>query len=352
MSPDSRKLAFTGVQGLRAVAALMVVAYHALEGWNQRAGHTSLTWSNGSAGVDLFFVISGFVMATATRNLTGGWRDARYFLWLRLTRIVPLYWFFSIVKLAAVLAVPALVLRTQLNPGFVTHSLLFLPVHDAAGDFKPLLPVGWTLTFEMLFYTLFALALALRLAVMWAVPPVLLFLALLPHTVTGPLTDLCNPLLLEFGLGMLIAQLLLLGIPTGRWLVLTWLTLALGLTVLLTIPAEVFPIRVLSWGLAACLTVDATVTLEPFFARYLPRFVRRLGDASYAIYLPHGFVVALLTVTLPYLPANSATAALWVTAVLLTSTLVGYLVYILMEQPLLRWFNRMRKKALVEALSI
>jgi len=121
---EARRHELLGVQALRAVAALMVVAYHAVDQWTtHRAGYApGDLWPNGSAGVDVFFVISGLVMTISVQRNAHRPHPAWSFARDRLIRIVPLYWIITTFKIAAVLALPALVARTQLDPLYVAGS--------------------------------------------------------------------------------------------------------------------------------------------------------------------------------------------------------------------------------------
>src|SRR5215208_5827615 len=144
---------FLTVQALRAIAALLVVAYHAFDMWGLRTNHTAsaYSWINGAAGVDIFFIISGFVMVISSRRIDsqpGAWWT---FIKHRIVRIVPLYWLLTTAKLLLVLFFSDLALRSSLEFDYVARSYLFFPVVDGAGHFRPLLPVGWTLTYEFLF---------------------------------------------------------------------------------------------------------------------------------------------------------------------------------------------------------
>src|SRR5690242_16713232 len=143
-----RRSDLTTVQALRAIAALLVVTFHAVDSWGHhvlgRAGDE--LWPNGAAGVDVFFVISGMVMVVSANRLAGRLVAWRICLRQRFTWIVPLYWILPTAKLVVVLIVPALVVRTRLDWSYVIGSYLYLPVHDSMGHLWPLLPVGWTLT--------------------------------------------------------------------------------------------------------------------------------------------------------------------------------------------------------------
>ena len=92
---------FVTIQSLRAVAALLVVDYHVLDMWSLRVNPTppGVSWVNGAAGVDIFFVISGFVMVVSSRRMAaklGAWRT---FIEHRIVRIAPLYWLATTAKL-------------------------------------------------------------------------------------------------------------------------------------------------------------------------------------------------------------------------------------------------------------
>lgn len=257
------------VQALRAGACLMVVAYHML----RQAG---LDWPNLSGGVDLFFVISGYVMARAA---AAGTPTAASFLAARARRILPLYWAITALKLVVALAAPRLTPDTAPTAWNVVASFLLLPARNGLGEIRPILPVGWTLQFEALFYALFAGALALRRAPD-TIAPVLAGLALAGAARQpdwpAPLF-LCNGLVLEFTAGMALAG------RTGRG----WM-LPLGAAGLLLLPG-CGPLRCLMWGGPAALMLAGAVALEGRVR--VPKPVCALGDASYAIYLVHPLVL-------------------------------------------------------------
>jgi exopolysaccharide production protein ExoZ len=131
------------------------------------------------------------------------------FLRHRIVRIVPLYWLLTTVKILAVVVLGDVVLRTSLDLNSVAASYLFLPVTDSAGHFRPVLPVGWTLTYEFLFYLLFAAALAIRVDVLRVAIPglVLIAIAALARTDTWPAwTILFDTIVMEFLFGVMLAK--------------------------------------------------------------------------------------------------------------------------------------------------
>ena len=153
---------FDGIQVLRLIAALLVVITHITFYNHERLDQNVNIWSFGAIGVDIFFVISGFIMV-ATSGIYDGkpvyWKD---FVKKRILRIVPMYWIATSIKVLALLSVPAMVLHAELDISRIVMSYFFLPQFNPAGRFEPLLGVGWTLIYEMFFYAFFALALFLN----------------------------------------------------------------------------------------------------------------------------------------------------------------------------------------------
>jgi peptidoglycan/LPS O-acetylase OafA/YrhL len=340
--PDiAARMTFETIQALRALAALLVVLYHALEMWRERVEHTmaETAWINGAAGVDIFFIVSGFVMVVSSRRLIAqadGWRT---FLRHRIVRIVPLYWLLTTVKLAAVLLVGGLALRSRPDFGYVLKSYLFLPALDSAGHFRPLLPVGWTLTFEFLFYIMFAGALALSVDVLAVVLPglgLIAVLALLRDAATWPdWTVLFDTIGLEFIAGVLLARATLKGFRLSPQI--AGGLVIVGFALLLTLPFSTENLRVITWGVPAAMIVTGAISLEPVVGAKLPRWLTGLGDASYSIYLGHGFLLPALGVAVSRLGWSSAPAEAFVLVLCLAASgIAGMALYRVVERPIIR----------------
>jgi exopolysaccharide production protein ExoZ len=283
---------YEGIQALRFVAALLVVITHATFYVSERLVPGYPVWSSGAAGVDIFFVISGFVMALSSQSLIGRPDGARTFMLRRLSRIVPLYWFATTLKLAAIIAVPATVLNGGLDVGHIVKSYLFLPSYNESGGLHPVVAVGWTLNFEMFFYVVFALAMVLR------VPPLpfvgvlfagLSVAALFRQPDWPAVAFWLDTILLEFVAGMVIARLCLAGVrvPPAIAAAMT----AVGFAGLLW-PWGAVPdmMRVLVWGIPAALIVAGIAQLEPVLQGRVPAPLMLLGDSSYALYLFHPMI--------------------------------------------------------------
>ena len=251
------------IQVLRGVAAMAVVAHHAFD------GDTRL----GAAGVDLFFVISGFIMATCT-----GGRTARQFLADRAWRIYPLW----------LIAVLPWLFMEPTTPLGIVRSLTLWPVYGH-NYVVPALGVGWTLSFELLFYAGFAAALATRASV-----PLLIFgLCLVLGLTTNNLLFwfVGSPLTFEFLMGVAIARM-----PTRETFGVA--AAVMGLILFAILPATYFDqsfgggaiFRVVCWGIPAGLLVYGLRALEQRLSGRAFDLPVLLGNASYSIYLFHQLV--------------------------------------------------------------
>ena len=334
---------------MRGLAAVMVLLLHATEVATERFGSRHQNWWAGAAGVDIFFVISGYVMSLSSSRLVRRQGGATEFLKRRLERIVPIYWIATTLKVVLLLSVPALALRGLGGSWHIVASYLFLPSWNTIHAALPVVPVGWTLNLEMLYYVLFALALALKLPPLRMLTPVLIAMALVPlaiHAWVYALLTWCDPILLEFLFGMLLERAWRRG-----WKLrppMAWLTLGIAMSLLVLFPRQDGTLlRPLLWGVPAAAMLAAALSLEDSVGRRVPPWVLLIGDASYSIYLTHGFVlpvVAMLLEAMPWtgmrkmLPVIIASLALCIGA--------GWMFYRWVELPLIHFFSRRRTAAL------
>ena len=208
---------FLSIQALRALAAILVVVFHAqllCEKYARAPSNSEwLIQGFGRYGVDLFFVLSGFVIAfTARKSHT----SAGGFLARRLIRIVPIYWILTATMLLLPVVVPAAFsVHASFDPLGVLRSLTFTS-HSLNTAQDPIIYVGWTLEYEMLFYLLVTLTLFAALPLYRTLG--LLFLGVyttlhlfVPEArVIGNFWNfLASPLLFEFLLGVFLGELTL-----------------------------------------------------------------------------------------------------------------------------------------------
>ena len=315
------------IQALRALAALSVALYHACQ-W------ADCGFLIGAAGVDLFFVISGFVIWLALQDRDLSSAD---FLGRRLWRVAPPYWIASLAALAVALAWPRLLPEIYPAPGHVLLSLLFVPHLDPLGQPFPLLPVGWSLCYEMVFYLLAAAALVEpvrrrfgRMA--WGLVGAMAF-----GMVFRPAYFLfANPMLMQFLAGAAIARLWIAGRTPRHGA--GWGLLAAGLGLFFALSffdlyASLW--RPLLWGAPAALVLAGAVSLEAEGRAPRSRLLARLGEASYSIYLCHWPVVVMV-----FKLVGPGRAWLSVPLGVGAAVLTGLAFWRFVEQPLLRWGAR------------
>jgi peptidoglycan/LPS O-acetylase OafA/YrhL len=332
------------VQALRAVAAALVVVHHSFTMWRDSIMHLPAPphWTNAAGGVDIFFVISGFVMAISLPGLAGKPNKARVFLWRRFTRIVPLYWAAITVAILQIKLVPASALNLTLTPWRIAASYLFIPARNGLGQMFPIVGVGWTLNYEVFFYLLFAAALALNISPLAFLAPCLTALALVgaARPATWPdFTSLASPLVIEFLFGVVLANLAARRKLPGKTC--AALLLGGGFLVLMLMPESHLHIGFLAWGLPAAAMVVGAVALENEWGGRLPKWLLAAGDASYALYLSHTFLLPCLGNALMWLhmtgtPALAASIILG----LGISFPAAALIHRWVERPMMNVFKR------------
>ncbi|SHJ27301.1 acyltransferase family protein [Wenxinia saemankumensis] len=343
---DSAPERFDALQAGRAVAAILVVLYHAdgfvlpLRLYDGATAWAGFGW--GYAGVEFFFVLSGFIIAHVHRRDIG--RPARIgrFLRRRIVRIYPIYWAILAVLLIGYALMPAGTPEAARAPASVLASLLLVPT-----EARPILPIAWTLEHEMAFYLAFvALLVGARIgAALFGLWMGACALALFHPATSFPASFLLSPynLLFAFGVAVAIAHPRLprrAAAPLLAAGIAGFLAVGFSEQYLASWPLG---LRTLAYGISAAAVIAALAR-----ARYgAPRFAVFLGDASYAIYLVHLPAMNLAAIALAplgiadLLPPLAAMAALSVFAML-----AGVATHLAVERPLLSHFGRPRRAAL------
>ena len=348
MNPEpifSKKI--KNIQALRGVAVLLIVFFHMATIEKKYGGtHTLLPdfLQFGMFGVDLFFVISGFVMVTVTRKKFQQPRQAFTFLYHRVSRIYPLYWFYSLLVLAIFLFQPSLVNSSQGNQVNILASFLLLPQQQL-----PLLMVGWTLVHEIYFYLVFFIFLFLpekRLIAalgLW-ITVILLFQFQITSAAPPALRLISHPLTLEFIGGCLLAVL-----TAGKKSSLAAGFSLLAALLILTAAILCFVLqwqttglieppgwwRIVIMGVPALLIVYCLVQAEQQHL-VLPGPLCRIGDISYSIYLSHVLILNFIGRIWAGF-ATDATVDNWLILpiMLLAVIAVGFVSYIRVERPMI-----------------
>ena len=297
-----RLFMISNLQGLRGLAALAVVFFH-----------TGFTFNCGVRtdfmAVSVFFVISGFIMTYITRE---GGGDAGRFLIQRLIRIVPLYWLCTLVFLVFATSVVRGQTWQDLSLENVIKSLLFIPYLNSVGEPQPLLSVGWTLNFEMFFYLIFAAMLIVtRRLAPFLVCIVLIAIRLAKQQFVCT-TIACNVYASNYitffieGIMVYYVWNALKNHVRGR----TWSVASIAVMVALFFgvwnahpPFRHFVEQLLNFPFTPGYLMPPLLVTTVLIAHsaglrimWIPAII--LGDASYALYLTHMFVLASILKTL------------------------------------------------------
>jgi exopolysaccharide production protein ExoZ len=333
----------TGLQALRAIAALAVVHFH-----------TGLAFGNwhhvGAFGVDIFFTLSGFLMAKISVE------DRSAFLLRRAIRIVPSYWLLTVISAAALLAFPVSDPASPRGVLPLVRSLCFIPYYRIDGTIFPVLVPGWSLNYEMCFYLL--VALALLLSTRWVSSLTIAFVLLLMATArcahSGTFHEFYgNGIMLEFIAGILSYYVYRWADP-GMCRRLTLLLYGVGICSLLSLAFYEGTRFYTSsgsrfWlGTLAFVLVQCTVLLARSGHDIRNRFLILIGDSSYTLYLIHFFIISLfhrfITSRIPTLAPNRPLGSLVAT---LICVLASIAVFGHFEQPmhlqLTKFFMRDRR---------
>lgn len=363
-APMAKTDRLINVQIMRAMAALMVTVLHAQAlGLNNPAFlnpefHPFNIISLGN-GVDIFFVISGFIITIASRRVVEE-RNVGEFIRRRLVRIVPLYWIVLSIFIGLIIA-EGVLLSDQtglkhITPGNVLGSYFFFPV-DAAGFGPqypfPILDLGWTLNFEMLFYALFAGCMFFGPRGFYPrVFAVLIALVIIGATqlpLPLALEFWTHPITLEFLAGVGLALIYRSGFRLNGYAQIV--LIVAGLIVWVLVRERLFgpiPIdakgsyswpRVLGSGLGSVLIMAGAVLGRTQMTNWVGRRAADLGDSSYALYLTHKLTLSTWRLVLDAAPFDVRWSWGWVFLMTVSAIAVGHIVHLVIEKPVTRWLT-------------
>lgn len=336
------------IQYLRGLAAAIVVLHHLFS--TRGLEYMFLPWLGG-VGVDIFFVISGFIMWHTTAEVQIGtiefWRR-------RIIRIVPLYWTFLFAIVIAALLVPRLFYTTAINLENTIKSFLFIPHRHAVQNIiAPILIPGWSLNYEMFFYLLFGAALIApsrpRRAILLATLLLGLVLLGLVFQPTGAIAaTYTSSGLLKFLDGIVLAIIYRLKPGKFNDTTLGLILVSVGIFSLFIPDSSTFGLLESFVGLSPALIVAGALALEPALASAPNLLFLTVGNASYSIYLSHLFFLRLPELGWRHFALFGSSKyldATYVTVALIFSIAGGVLVYRLVERPMLSLLQRRRAPA-------
>ncbi len=315
------------LQYLRAVAAIAVVYSHAAIQVDSYKHYLS---ELGAFGVDIFFVLSGFIMVYISKPTD----TPLAFFKNRFRRVVPLYWFFTLLMASILLFMPSIFKNSTFDLTASLQSLLFIPHFSIAQKEMvwPILAPGWSLNYEMYFYALFALSLLLaRQYRVWFVGACIFAvfaLANLSGSKSAISLFYSDAIVFEFLFGMVLAIVFLKGMKVSNKA--AWLMIVFGFALLIAS----FPIpRIIGYGIPALMIVAGTLYCR------IPNvpFLVMLGDSSYALYLCHIFTLGVCRKVIPpFLGDSFASALIFAILATLICIVSGIVVHFAIDNWLLR----------------
>ena len=338
---DAKKV--EAIQLLRAAAAATVAILHMAFAFADHIGPglgfdgANPQGSSGQTAVALFFIVSGYVMLVSSAQLFGQTGAARTFWTRRLVRILPSYWLAS-----TLLALVFLAIGSKIEPGRFATSLFLLPIDSSSFVARPLffLWPGWTLFYEMVFYLLFGIAIAVgrRLAATVVTAAIAVLVGTGMSLEAGPawLISLTRPVSLLFLVGLALAIYRERGGQLPPWS--RALAAALGGVTWGLLPAPSDPAALgfdyLLWAGLPALLLAVALLAGPLRLPFFPA-IDRLGDASYALYLLH---VPLAHAWINLFPLRLGAWPFLISLVVLAYG-VSLIVHSHVERPLLRWLK-------------
>ncbi|WP_158224714.1 acyltransferase family protein [Agaribacterium haliotis] len=326
------------VQYMRAIAAFLVVVHHAaLKG--KQYGDAPLSWFHiGGVGVDLFFIISGYIMChtVAQKRIS-----PISFIQARIRRIIPIYWLLTSFALVIYFIMPDKVNSSGGSTNILASYLLF-PTED-----KYLINNGWTLSFEFFFYFIFCTCLSLVPPKRYLFPALILValagLGLISASKNEVLAFITSPFLLEFAFGIFAYLSLANASIKHRALGVSLIFFACTMIILVNQNHDYLP-RVAAYGLPALLFFVGMLSLEPVFQKHREqsawKILKACGDSSYSLYLFHPFALVICSIILSKF-GLAEHGYVFIAALTGLSVVSGHLCYVLLEQPMAKAIKAM-----------
>lgn len=293
------------VQALRGIAALLVVLCHARD---YLIGTENFSFAEsillpGAMGVDLFFIISGFIMVYSTRNADGSITYAKEFLIKRFSRIWPTY---TVITILWAVSISGLAYFSNIDNLIIfLKSIFFIPVKEFAPlYFDPIIPIGWTLNFEIYFYAIFGASLLfkkLRLLAMlcWialtviALPMATRDLSPNPFTfymfTPNYLNLMANPIILEFVAGAIIGYIYINDriLIKSKTIATNLILVSVGFVIWYNYSGAGNLHGITKWGGSLCLLVLCIAIASKSMHIKIPKSLIWLGKVSFSLYLTH-----------------------------------------------------------------
>jgi len=325
MHTKSDKNRLDWIQAIRGIAALLVALFHVRYLFNyEKLSMGDILFGSGAIGVDLFFVISGFIMVYTTKNNT----KPIDFISKRIIRIFPVYFVASI---AYVLIFNGI--ESFLDFSFVHYFIKSVFFYDS----NPILYVGWSLNYEMYFYLVFGLMLFFRdYSFLFTISFFILSVIIVPIVfqikfLHPYLNIMVNNRILEFLAGMIIAKIYQLGYRLPKFMSIFLLVISfvfwLYVYFFLKSPNDSFYM----WGSSSALLIFSLMMFNSYVSIKVNRILIFFGNISYSMYLWHAIVAGIMFAEFQKQDLIEYNF-IFISLFMAVSTLVSYISYLLIEK--------------------
>jgi exopolysaccharide production protein ExoZ len=343
--PSNNKI--DSMQAMRGFAAACVMVFHGTQIIQRETGYTYLhnIFMAGFLGVDIFFVLSGFIIFYTSKPESF---DVATFLKRRFVRVYPIYWLVTIGLIGMYLISPSPGQNYKSNFSVIFNSFTLFPQEHYV------LGVAWTLTYEIIFYLVFALTCLISIKCfyytfsVWGVV-ILLTYFLNIHSSVFALNALINPIILNFSFGCILAYLYKKHSAFSYWkwaaaagmllLAGTWLLYYVVVSADKTAFTSLIS-RVYLFGIPSAIMIFGLL----YFKGWVPKLLVTVGDASYSLYLIHGTVLSMLFKLIAKIHGAGLISNFFGSTLLFAVTVaISIVVYKYIESPLLRQLNSVIK---------
>lgn len=310
------------VQIIRLFASICIIIYH-----------SNIFGEHGYFAVDIFSVMSGYILMYSTQRIN----SKQHFLYNRWIRIAPLYWFFTFCTYILIYYVPSLSIMSEAKIPYLLKSMFFIPFVNEKGYSVPIMGIGWTLNYEMLFYFIFWIAMMVnhryRGVISSGIISIIVACGYICKIDNYLWEHYTNSFMLEFVFGIVLfylKDLVKRNAESRKYKVLSAGLCFLCMCIMaFDIGVNTNVIRSIRLGVPAFIFV--LIVISYFEQKSFPKWLVCLGNATYSIYLLEYFTTAFYKAVVGYF-APIIGGGLFV--IILVGTLVmGYFIHILMEKP-------------------
>lgn len=350
----SSKKIINSIQFLRGFAALAVVIHHT-GGYVKRYFEPTLLFNDhfsiGFAGVDLFFVISGFIIHFTSKNYLNNPSRLKEYLKKRFIRVYPIYWIITTTLFLSSWLIVKILHKNIFSIGYPETVISYLKTYSLFPLHFAINPVTWTLSYELFFYVCFAILIVSKR--LWIIPAIIIVISF--YNIFIDISEVADIDLnyynfvfsgynFEFLFGFLIYQFYE-KIKLSN--IISVILLLVSFTIIVFFGYSVGDYdsyqRVLTFGFPSGLILLALLNLEKNNVISFPKFTIILGDASYALYLIH-FPMMLFLNKLPQILGYnfSANQEVWYSYFIILSIIItSVLVHKWIEKPVAKKLNNL-----------